>query len=102
MIITVYTTDDPAIAPNRRCLAQFEKLKNRLCINFYGATPEEARGKAQTFWETEVLPKARPAAERGPDEPAEADDADEGDAPILSLARKKPQVVDDDLLGDLM
>ena len=81
MIIAVYTSDDPAIAPARRCLAQFEKLKNRLCINFYGATPEEARGKAQTFWETEVLPKARPAAERGPDEPAEADD---------------------DLLGDLM
>ena len=81
MIITVYTTDDPAIAPARRCLAQFEKLKNRLCINFYGATPEEARGKAQAFWETEVLPKARPAAERGPDESAEADD---------------------DLLGDLM
>lgn len=96
MIIVVYTSDDPTIAPARRCLAQFEKLKNRLCINFYGATPEEARGKAQTFWETEVLPKARP------DEPAEADDADEGDAPILSLARKKPQVVDDDLLGDLM
>ena len=81
MIIAVYTSDDSAIAPNRRCLAQFEKLKNRLCINFYGATPEEARGKAQTFWETEVLPKARPAAERGPDEPAEPDD---------------------DLLGDLM
>ena len=45
MIIVVYTSDDPAIAPARRCLAQFE-----------------------------VLPKARPAAERGPDEPAEADD----------------------------
>lgn len=102
MIIVVYTSDDPAIAPNRRCLAQFEKLRNRLCINFYGATPEEARGKAQAFWETEVLPKARPAAKRGPDEPTEVDDADEGDAPILSLARKKPQVVDDDLLGDLM
>ena len=102
MIIVVYTSDDPAIAPNRRCLAQFEKLKNRLCINFYGATPEEARQKAQEFWDTEVLPKARPAAERGADETAEADDADEGDAPILSLSRKKPQVVDDDLLGDLM
>ena len=49
-----------------------------------------------------MLPKARPAAERGPDESTEVDDADEGDAPILSLARKKPQVVDDDLLGDLM
>ena len=101
MIIAVYTSEDPAIAPNRRCLAQFEKLKNRLCINFYGATPEEARGKAQTFWETEVLPKARSAAQRGPDEPAEVDDADEGDAPILSPARKKPQV-DDNLLGDLL
>ena len=102
MIIVVYTSDDPAIAPNRRCLAQFEKLKNRLYINFYGATPEEARQKAQEFWDTDVLPKARPAAERGPDESADPDDADEGDAPILSLARKKPQAVDDDILGDLM
>lgn len=102
MIIAVYTSDDPAIAPNRRCLAQFEKLRNRLCINFYGATPEEARGKAQTFWETEVLPKARSAAQRAAEESADLDDADEGDAPILSLARKKPQVADDDLLGDLM
>lgn len=82
MIIVVYTSDDPAIAPNRRCLAQFEKLKNRLCINFYGATPEEARGKAQAFWETEVLPKARPAAERSADEVA-------ADA-------------EDDILGDLL
>ena len=81
MIIAVYTSDDPAIAPNRRCLAQFEKLKNRLCINFYGATPEEARQKAQEFWDSEVLPKARPAAERGADEFADPDD---------------------DLLGDLM
>lgn len=81
MIIAVYETKDPAIAPNRRCLAQFEKLRNRLCINFYGTTPEEARGKAQAFWDSEVLPKARPAAERGADETAEADD---------------------DLLGDLM
>ena len=102
MIIVVYTSDDPAIAPARRCLAQFEKLKNRLCINFYGATPEEARQKAQEFWETEVLPKARPAAQRAAEEFADPDDADEGDAPILSLARKKPQAVDDDILGDLM
>ena len=78
MIIAAYTSEDPAIAPNRRCLAQFEKPKNRLCINFYGATPEEARGKAQTFWDSEVLPKARPAAERGADE------------------------TEDDLFGDLM
>ena len=81
MIITVYTTDDPAIAPARRCLAQFEKLKNRLCINFYGATPEEARQKAQAFWDSEVLPKARSAAQRAAEEFADPDD---------------------DLLGDLM
>ena len=81
MIIVVYTSDDPAIAPARRCLAQFEKLKNRLCINFYGATPEEARQKAQEFWDTEVLPKARSAAQRAAEEFADPDD---------------------DLLGDLM
>lgn len=84
MIIAVYTTDDPAVAPGKRCLAQFEKLKNRLCINFYAETPEAARQKAQTFWETEVLPKARPAAQRSADEVAA--DAEDGD----------------DILGDLL
>ena len=89
MIIAVYTSEDPAIAPNRRGLAQFEKLKNRLYINFYGATHEEARQKAQAFWDTEVLPKARSAAQRAAEESADPDDDLLGDP-------------DDDLLGDLL
>lgn len=58
MKIAVYeTTED--VPPKRRFLAQFEKIKNRLCIHFYGATAEEARQKAQDFWDKQVLPNAR-------------------------------------------
>lgn len=74
MIIAVYKTEDPGVVPARRFLAQYEKLKNRLLINFYGATEDEARQRAQDFWDAEVLPKAQPAAERCHDEAADADD----------------------------
>lgn len=79
MIIALYSTSDPEVAPGRRHLAQFEKLKNRLSINFYGATAEEARQKAQKFWDTEVLPKARPAGERDAEDASEPENDMFGD-----------------------
>lgn len=49
MIIATYESKHPELSPNRRWLAQIEKIKGNYYVCFHGATEEECVAKAEAF-----------------------------------------------------
>lgn len=49
MIIATYESRHPELSPNRRWLAQIEKIKGNYYVCFHGATEQEAHDKAAKF-----------------------------------------------------
>jgi len=82
-IVSYEATDD--VPEGKRHLAQYSGVNKHLIFSFYGQTAEEARAKAQAFWEKEVMPKAKTKAQAA----SEAADPTSQDEP-------------DDLFGDLL
>lgn len=66
MIIVTYESRDPETPAYRRWLAQVEKISRRFYVTFHGASEEEARAKAQTFWD-EVVLKGKPSTTDEPE-----------------------------------
>lgn len=60
MIIATYESKNPELSPSRRWLAQIEKIKGRFYVIFHGSTEDEAREKAQKFWDELVLKRSKP------------------------------------------
>lgn len=60
MIIATYESKNPELSPSRRWLAQIEKIKGRFYVIFHGSTEDEAREKAQKFWDELVLKCSKP------------------------------------------
>lgn len=58
MIIATYESKHPDLSPNRRWLAQIEKIKGNFYVCFHGATEDEAREKAEAFVRGEKPKKA--------------------------------------------
>lgn len=49
MIIATYESKHPELSPNRRWLAQIEKIKGNYYVCFHGETEQEAVAKAESF-----------------------------------------------------
>lgn len=49
MIIATYHTENTEVAPNRRWIAQIEKIAGKFFVTFHGETEQEAHDRAAEF-----------------------------------------------------
>lgn len=63
--IVVWQSGDPACPPGQRAVAMFLRRRGMLPLAVYGATPEEARAKAERWWREERPRRAGGGASPG-------------------------------------
>jgi len=57
--IVIYTTDDPTVPDNLRCIAKFKDGVKLLPLIIHAATPDAVRAKAEQWWRDEEARQER-------------------------------------------